>query len=68
MRNFEKINKYYVVLGLIMLFFIGLCIYTGKTVYDSLITAYQYDTTSYKIDIKIDQAKLDTAYQKIFGK
>ncbi len=63
----DKLNKYYLVLIVIIVVFIGLCIYTGKTVIDSVVLAYQYDMTSYKIDAKVDQARLDTAYKKVFG-
>ncbi len=68
MINSDKLNKYYIVLVLVVVALIGLSIYTGKTLMDSVVLAFQYDTKSYKVDTKVDQVKLDTAYRKVFGK
>lgn len=68
MINLDKPDKFLLGLIGIIIFLIGLSIFTGKSIVDSMVEAYKYDTTSYQIDVKVDQSRLDTAYKKVFEK
>jgi len=68
MKTFQQIDRFYFILGAILLILGFLVIFTFKTVLTSLSVSRQIDEQIAKPEILIKKDALDKTYEKIFSK
>lgn len=64
----EKIDKFYFVLGGVMLLMAVLVIFTFRTIFSSYINAYEVDQAAINAGLKVDEEKLNEAYNWVKNK
>lgn len=66
--NWAKIDKFYIVLGLVLVLMAALLIMAFRAVFSSYITAYDIDQASIQSELKINKEEVDQAYKWVFSK
>lgn len=64
--NLEKIDKFYIVLALILVSMAVLLIFAIKGIFSSYLTAYEIDYSTISSELRIDKDKLDEAYTWVY--
>ena len=64
--NWEKIDKFYIVLAIVLIAMAVILIFAVKGIFSSYLTAYEIDYSSISSELRIDKDKLDEAYRWIF--
>ena len=68
MINWAKLDKFYLVLTLILICMSALVIMVFRTVFSSYITAYEIDQSALEAGLKINKEGLEEAYNWVFYK
>lgn len=67
MKNWEKIDKFYIVLTLALVVLSALFVMSVKTVFSTFITYYEVERDT-ESETRIDKGSLEEAYNFIFQK
>ncbi len=68
MINWAKIDKFYLVFILIMVVMGAVVIFTLKTLFSSVISAYDINSSSAGSNLTVDKDKLNEAYDYVLPK
>ena len=68
MKAWKKIDKYYPLLIFVLIVLAGLTIYTFRSVFSAIFSAYEVETKIPDSELIIDKDKLDEAESLIFEK
>ena len=66
--NWDKIDKFYIVLMVTLTLLSVMVILTFKGLFSAYITAYEIDQKELSGDVRIDKEKLEEAYSWVFTK
>jgi hypothetical protein len=67
--NWEKIDKFYITLVIVLMIMAALVIFTFRGVFSSFLTAFELSTEELgSKDLKVDTVKLDEAYDSVYKK
>ncbi|OGM25128.1 hypothetical protein A2962_02390 [Candidatus Woesebacteria bacterium RIFCSPLOWO2_01_FULL_39_61] len=66
--DWGKLDKFYLVLTLVLVLMSVLVIMSFRTVFSSYITAYEIDQSALESGSKINKDKLDEAYSWVFNR
>ena len=68
MKTFQQIDRFYFILGAVLLILALLVFFTFKVILTSIIASRQIDEQAAKPEILINEGVLDKTYEKIFIK
>lgn len=66
--NWAKIDKFYIVLFVILAAMAAVVIFTGRSIFTSFITAYEVEPDALSTKLRIDTGKLNDAYSWVNNK
>lgn len=66
--SLEKIDKFYIVLTVVLVFMAVMVIFSFKGVFSAFLTAYDFDQKSVGEEVRLDSDKLDEAYSYVFDR
>lgn len=66
--DWEKIDKFYIVLSLVLILMAILIIFSFRGVFTAFIKAYELDQKAISSDTKIEKEKLDEVSKWLFNK
>lgn len=66
--NWGKIDKFIIVLGVIMVLLAAMVIYAFRGIFSSFITAYEVGRDDSVLTVRVNKEKLDKVYGYVFEK
>lgn len=66
--NWEKIDKFYLVLAVVLILMALLVIMAFRSVFSAYLTAYEVDQTQLETELRVNRDKLEEAYTWAFNK
>ena len=66
-KAWKKIDRFYLILAIVLLLLAAPMIYTALGVFSAFITAYEIDTSAGK-EVRIDKARLDQAVSSVYDR
>ena len=66
MRNWAKIDKFYIVFFILLIGLSILMVFTFKGTFDAILTSAEVEQSKDTTDLKVDRNELDEGYKFVF--